>query len=193
MAKGPGRPTMMIKPTYTPRAVVSAGEFQVISERASAGRASPTAAGAVAECTIISRRWEIPLLGMIGVTRCQAVRLARVEALVVAGAAVVLGTGIGWRAAPRRFRGAPPLALPPYVAMVTGVLLISLLSTAGPRGHSCVDLVMRPRASKVRDQCYVTGGRGAVPAANRATGPHWSVPPPERRRLAVEPSRGGSR
>jgi putative ABC transport system permease protein len=78
----------------------------------------------------------VGLLGMVGATRTQVLRTARLEALVVAGAAVGLGSVIAWATLLPSVYGAtgagpyvPPL---PAVAVLGGVVVLALVCTGLP-------------------------------------------------------------
>ncbi|MGY1857466.1 ABC transporter permease [Modestobacter sp. SYSU DS0290] len=81
----------------------------------------------------LSRRREVGLLRMIGATRRQVLRTARLEALVVAGAGLLLGGGIAWGTLQPSVRGAtgagPYLPWPVGTGIVVGVAAVALLCT----------------------------------------------------------------
>ncbi|PZA21568.1 FtsX-like permease family protein, partial [Modestobacter versicolor] len=97
----------------------------------------------------LSRRREIGLLGMIGATRRQVLRTARLEALVVAGAALGLGAAISWVTLQPAVQGAtgsgPYVPLPVAAGIAGGVLVLTLVCTWAPTRL----LLRRPRAAAV--------------------------------------------
>jgi putative ABC transport system permease protein len=100
-----------------------------------AGFAAIAAANTLVMITLARRR-EVGLLGMVGATRTQVLRTARLEALVVAGAAVGLGSVIAWATLLPSVYGAtgagpyvPPL---PAVAVLGGVVVLALVCTGLP-------------------------------------------------------------
>jgi putative ABC transport system permease protein len=84
----------------------------------------------------LARRREVGLLGMVGATRRQVLRTARLEALVVAGAAVVLGSVIAWGTLLPSVRGATGAGpyVPPLLAaaVLAGVVVLALVCTGLP-------------------------------------------------------------
>ncbi|WP_222192908.1 FtsX-like permease family protein [Modestobacter italicus] len=84
----------------------------------------------------LARGREVALLGMIGATRRQVLRTARLEALVVSGAAVVLGSLIAWGTLQQSVRGAtgagPYVPAPVAVAILGGVVVLTLVATGLP-------------------------------------------------------------
>ena len=84
----------------------------------------------------LARQREVALLGMIGATRRQVLRTARLEALVVSGAAVVLGSSIAWGTLQPSVRGAtgaaPYVPLPVAAALLGGVVVLALVCTGAP-------------------------------------------------------------
>ena len=84
----------------------------------------------------LARQREVGLLGMIGATPRQVLRTARLEALVVSGSAIVLGSAIAWGTLQPSVRGAtgagpyvPPLLA---VSILAGVVVLTLVCTGAP-------------------------------------------------------------
>ena len=100
-----------------------------------AGFAAIAAANTLVMITLARRR-EVGLLGMVGATRRQVLRTARLEALVVAGAAVGLGSAIAWGTLLPSVHGATGSGpyVPPLLAagVLGGVVVLTLVCTALP-------------------------------------------------------------
>jgi putative ABC transport system permease protein len=84
----------------------------------------------------LARRREVGLLGMVGATRRQVLRTARLEALVVSGAAVGLGSLIAWGTLLPSVHGATGSGpyVPPLLAagVLGGVVVLALVCTVLP-------------------------------------------------------------
>lgn len=80
---------------------------------------------------------EFAVLQLVGATRRQVMRMLRVETIMVALTAAVIGTGVAFGtltafAAGMTGRAAPHVPPPVYVAILAGALLLALVATAVP-------------------------------------------------------------
>jgi putative ABC transport system permease protein len=116
-------------------AVTSNGWLNGVFAVALAGFAAIAAANTLVMITLARRR-EVGLLGMIGATRRQVLRTARLEALVVAGAAIGLGSVIAWGTLLPSVVGAtgsgPHVPLLLTAAVLVGVVVLALVCTVLP-------------------------------------------------------------
>ncbi|MCZ2830982.1 ABC transporter permease [Modestobacter sp. VKM Ac-2986] len=116
-------------------ALTSDSWLDVVFAAGLAGFAAIAAANTLVMITLARRR-EVGLLGMVGATRRQVLRTARLEALVVAGAAIGLGSLIAWGTLLPSVHGATGAGpyVPPALAagVLGGVVVLALVCTGVP-------------------------------------------------------------